>query len=108
MEPHSEYPAIMISGSAVAFGILASVVKANRTLVEDALATQLPWLAWLPNDARTECVSELLDHLTAGTTPSATLLFSRAAREWQSTAEVHSDPELARRLSGPFNPQNDD
>lgn len=30
------------------------------------------------------------------------LPFVRALREWQSTAEIYSDPALARRLQGPF------
>ncbi|MGW4245696.1 hypothetical protein [Nocardia sp. NPDC004722] len=66
-------------------------------------------MADLAAERRTHRVhSELLDHLTVGTAPSATLLFSQSVREWQSTAEVYSDPDLARRLSSPFDPETDD
>ncbi|WP_175583112.1 hypothetical protein [Nocardia cyriacigeorgica] len=71
-------------------------------MAEEVFAEELPWLTWLPEPARPQCVGELLDHLLAGAETGLLLPFSRALREWQSTAEVYSDPELARRLRGPF------
>jgi hypothetical protein len=47
-------------------------------------------------------VTELLDHLLAGADTGLLVPFARALGEWKSTAEIYSDPELARRLRGPF------
>jgi hypothetical protein len=52
--------------------------------------------------ARPECVKELLDHLLAGASAGLLLPFARSLREWQSAAEIYSDPELSQRLRGPF------
>lgn len=92
----------MVKGLSLAARSLAIIAKANRALAEEVFAEELPWLVWLPADARPECVQELLSHLLAGAETGLLLPFSRALREWQSTAEVYSDPELTRRLRGPF------
>ncbi|MEU6587593.1 hypothetical protein [Nocardia sp. NPDC046763] len=92
----------MVKGLSLAARSLAIIAKANRALAEEVFAEELPWLTWLPADARLECVTELLDNLLAGAETGLLLPFSRALREWQSTAEVYSDPELTRRLLGPF------
>ncbi|UGT40031.1 hypothetical protein LTV02_28900 [Nocardia yamanashiensis] len=92
----------MVKGLSLAARSLAIIAKANRALAEEVFAEELPWLIWLPANARPECVQELLDHLLAGAETGLLLPFSRALREWQSTAEVYSDPELTRRLRGPF------
>ena len=92
----------MVDGLALAAKSLAVIARANRSLAEDVFAEELPWLKWLPAEARAECVAELLDHLLAGAATGLLLPFARALREWKSTAEIYSDPELARRLRGPF------
>jgi hypothetical protein len=92
----------LFAGLGLAARSLAIVAKGNRGLAEDVFAEELPWLTWLPEQARPQCVRELLDHLLAGAETGLLLPFARALREWQSTAEIYSDPELARRLRGPF------
>jgi len=92
----------MADGLSLAAKSLALIARTNRRLAEEVFAEELPWLVWLPVEARFECVSELLDHLLAGAETGLLLPFARALREWKSTAEVYSDPELARRLRGPF------
>ncbi|WP_336087695.1 hypothetical protein [Nocardia sp. SSK8] len=92
----------MLKGLGLAARSLAIIAKANRALAEEVFAEELPWLTWLPAEARPGCVRELLDHLLAGAETGLLLPFSRALREWQSTAEIYSDPELASRLRGPF------
>lgn len=47
-----------------------------------------------------------VDHLLAGAETGLLLPFARALREWKATAEVYSDPELARRLRGPFSTED--
>ncbi|MFC7381405.1 hypothetical protein [Sphaerisporangium rhizosphaerae] len=92
----------MSDGLRLAARSLSIIAHANRGLAEQVFAEELPWLTWLPAEARMECVSELLDHLLAGADTGLLVPFARALREWTSTAEIYSDPELARRLRGPF------
>jgi PHD/YefM family antitoxin component YafN of YafNO toxin-antitoxin module len=92
----------MVDGLALAAKSLAVIARANRSLAEEVFAEELPWLKWLPPEARVECVTELLDHLLAGADTGLLLPFARGLREWKSTAEIYSDPVLARRLRGPF------
>ncbi|WP_330183718.1 hypothetical protein OHB26_08880 [Nocardia sp. NBC_01503] len=92
----------MVKGLGLAARSLAIIAKANRELAEEVFAEELPWLTWLPAAARPQCVRELLGHLLAGAETGLLLPFSRALREWQATAEIYSDPELAQRLRGPF------
>lgn len=92
----------MVDGLGLAAGSLAVIARANRSMAEEVFAEELPWLTWLPVEARAECVGELLNHLLAGADTGLLLPFARALREWKSTAEIYSDPELARRLRGPF------
>ncbi|QYC39100.1 hypothetical protein Nocox_07375 [Nonomuraea coxensis DSM 45129] len=72
------------------------------TTVGRWLAEELPWLTWLPDAERHECVRELLAHLMAGADTGELLPFARALTSWRSTAVIWSDPQLARDLHGPF------
>lgn len=82
----------MTDGLSLAAKSLAVIARTNRPLAEEVFAEELPWLVWLPAEARFECVSELLDHLLAGAETGLLLPFARSRREWRSTAEVYSDP----------------
>jgi hypothetical protein len=62
-------------------------------------APSVPWLHWLPDDERWSCINELVLELDAGAATGNLEPFARSLRAWRSTAEVWSDPELARRLS---------
>ncbi|KAB8197744.1 hypothetical protein FH608_004270 [Nonomuraea phyllanthi] len=81
---------------------LATVARRNASLAEEVLAEELPWLTWLPETERHQCVRELLDHLIAGADTGEFLPFARSLISWRSTAVVWSDPRLARELQGPF------
>jgi hypothetical protein len=81
---------------------LAILARRQRGLAEEALAEELPWLTWLPESERDACVKELLADLVAGAETGLLLPFARNLASWRSTAEVWSDPVLARRLQGPF------
>ncbi|MEV0306051.1 hypothetical protein [Nonomuraea fuscirosea] len=78
------------------------VARSNRVLAEEALAEDLPWLTWLPEHERLQCVRELLAHLLAGADTGELLPYARARRSWTSTALAWSDPEIARDLTDPF------
>lgn len=90
------------SGMAVATRALIALVKHDRSLAENILTEQLPWLHWLPPDERDDCVKDLLAHLAAGAETDSLMPFARALAAWRSTAEVWSDPELAERLNTEF------
>ncbi|MBF6190470.1 MULTISPECIES: hypothetical protein [Nocardia] len=83
---------------------LAIIARSNRSLAEEVFAEELPWLKWLPETGRTEAVSELLDQLIAGADTGLFIPFARDLAAWRSTAEIYAQPELARRLTGPFDP----
>ncbi|MCF6473727.1 hypothetical protein FAF44_35880 [Nonomuraea sp. MG754425] len=90
------------SGLRIAARALAIVARRNAALAEEVLAEELPWVTWLPDEERPECVRELLAHLIAGADTGELLPFARALMSWRSTALVWSDPQLARELQGPF------
>ncbi|WP_406269647.1 hypothetical protein OH799_27040 [Nocardia sp. NBC_00881] len=83
---------------------IAIIAKSNRSLAEEVFAEELPWLKWLPDTGRAEAAAELLDHLIAGADTGLFTPFARDLVAWQHTAEVYAQPELARRLTGPFDP----
>jgi hypothetical protein len=86
----------------IAARALAIVARRNLSLAEEALAEELPWLTWLPENERHECVRELLGQLIAGADTGGLLPFGRALTSWRSTAVIWSDPEQASDLQGPF------
>ncbi|MEU0564539.1 hypothetical protein ABZ297_03935 [Nonomuraea sp. NPDC005983] len=86
----------------IAARALAIVARRNSDLAEEVLTEELPWVTWLPDTERHECVRELLGHLIAGADTGELLPFGRALASWRSTAIVWSDPQLARELQGPF------
>jgi hypothetical protein len=98
----SERFGAMVEGLRLAARSLSIVARTNRALAEEVFAEELPWLRWLPAESRPECVGELLGHLIAGADTCLFMPFARALKEWKATAEIYSDPELARRLRGPF------
>jgi hypothetical protein len=67
----------------------------------EALVEELPWLHWLPESERRNCVSELLTELIAGA-ETGLLPFVHSLASWRSTAEAWADPQAARELQGPF------
>lgn len=90
------------TGLRIAARSLAILARRHRDLAEEALAEELPWLAWLPVEERPICVRELLADLVAGADTGLLTPFARNLASWRSTAEVWSDPSLARDLQGPF------
>lgn len=90
------------TGLRIAARSLAILARRHRELAEEALAEELPWLTWLPAEERFACVRELLADLLAGADTGLLIPFARNLASWRSTAEAWSDPELARRLQGPF------
>jgi hypothetical protein len=90
------------AGLRIAARSLAVLARRQRDLAEELLAEELPWLTWLPAAERLSCVRELLADLVAGADTGLLTPFARNLASWRSTAEVWSDPTLARDLRGPF------
>jgi hypothetical protein len=64
-----------------------------------ALATALPWVAFLPEDDRAAFVGEAADTLRACASIGRYTAFADLIEEWRNTAEIWSDPALAESLS---------
>jgi hypothetical protein len=71
-------------------------------MVVGLLRQELPWIRRLPESEQAQCAGELIGELAAGADTRVLEPFARALAAWRSTAEVRSDPDLARRLQGPF------
>jgi len=95
-------------GMTFAAHLLGDVVRDQADLMAGLLRRELPWLRWLPDDEQQECVNELLGELAAGAETGVLEPFAHALAAWRSTAEVWSDPELARRLQGAFEGDGDE
>lgn len=68
----------------------------------DALAATLPWVSFLPEDDRRAFAEEAADTLRASASLGRYTAFADLIEDWRSTAEVWSDPALARSLSSPI------
>ncbi len=82
--------------------VLRRLANQDRELLSDLLVDQLPWLRWLPEPDRTECVRELVDDLAASVDTDNFIRFHQDLVAWRNTAEVWSDPARAEQLAGPF------
>ena len=78
--------------------LLRTMVKHNPTGLEQTIVDVFPWTTFLPKRDQVAFVQELTTTMMAvggldNYTPIGQML-----REWKSTAEIHADPRLARRL----------
>jgi hypothetical protein len=86
----------------VAAHLVADIARRHPELLASLLTEELPWMRWLPESDQARCVDELMGELVAGADTGILEPFARTLAVWRSTAEVWSDPELVRRLHGPF------
>ncbi|MGO1285236.1 MAG: hypothetical protein ACTHWF_14690 [Brachybacterium sp.] len=68
----------------------------------DALASALPWVTFLPDAEREEFAREATETLLASASLGRYTAFATLIEDWRATAEVWSDPDLARSLSAPI------
>jgi hypothetical protein len=105
---HSERFHAMADGLRLAARSLSIVARANRSLAEGAFADELPWLKWLPAEARAECVTEMLDHLLAGADSGLFVPFALtegpAAATSKTIAASHKRPGPRRSSHGEAGP----
>lgn len=71
-----------------------------RTLLVDVIPEAFPWVRFLPLEDRRAFVVELVDVLRAAESldPPNPAPIAQVIAEWQHTAQVHADPELAALL----------
>jgi hypothetical protein len=69
-----------------------------RLLEGDAI----PWLRFLPREAREEFLTELADTTAAAAELGVTAPVAQVVHEWQQTAAIYADPELRRELTRPL------
>jgi hypothetical protein len=68
----------------------------------DALASTLPWVAFLQEDDRRTFVEEAVSTLRACASIGRYAAFASLVEDWRNTAEIWSDPALARSLATPI------
>jgi hypothetical protein len=70
----------------------------NPGALGDALRDAFGWLEFLPSADRRLFADEFARVVTAAAELDNYAPLSQRVREWRATAEVHADPNLARRL----------
>ncbi len=85
-----------------AFDALARVVRNllahNPSNLDSTIDEVFPWASFLPRQDHTTFVDELTQTLVAVSTIDNYAPVGQLLREWKTTAEIHADPRLARRL----------
>jgi len=77
---------------------LRNLAVHNPSSLGDALGDAFPWLEFLPAGDRRLFLDEFSRVVTAAAAVDNYESLSQLVREWRTTAEVHADPKLARRL----------
>ncbi len=70
-------------------------------LLDTTLDETYPWAALLPPDVRDTFTRELVQMLRACAALGRFGAYTDLLDSWRATAEIHADPDLARRLTGP-------
>ncbi len=86
---------------------LRNVAVHNPTALREALGDAFPWLEFVPAADRQEFLDEFTRVVTAAAAVDNYEPLTQLVREWRATAEVHSDPKLARRLRRPLDASGD-
>ncbi|MGH8905040.1 MAG: hypothetical protein ACRD0K_00600 [Egibacteraceae bacterium] len=92
------------AGTALVARMLAVLAEEDtgRAAVARALQRSLAWTDMLPRQARDEFVAEFLRTVEACAEIGAPAPLMQLLRQWQETAAIYADPELARTLTSPL------
>ena len=77
---------------------LRNLATHSPAALNDALGDAFPWMEFLPAGDRRLFLDEFSRVVTASATVDSYDSLDQMVREWRSTAEIHADPKLARRL----------
>ncbi|MGH2707050.1 MAG: hypothetical protein ACRDJF_10440 [Actinomycetota bacterium] len=86
---------------------LRNLAVHSPEVLGDALGDAFPWLEFLCSIDRQLFVEEFSRIVVAAAALANYAPLGQLVREWQATAEVHADPELARRLRSPLEAAGD-
>ena len=92
------------SGVRIAERLLRNAINHSSKLgdLDSLLLDTFPWLQFVPEKYRPEFAAEFLRTFEACADLDVWTPLQRLMREWKATAVVYADPELAAKLSGPF------
>ena len=84
-------------------GVLARILRdPGRIRARVSDPTSFPWTRFLPESERARFFAELFDCFEGAVQVGTLSPVERLLDEWQTTAAIHADPDLARRLRGPL------
>jgi len=78
--------------------LLRNLAVHNPEALDEAVDDAFAWLTFLPIPDRKLFVDELTRTLVGAAAVENYSPVAQLFREWKSTAEIHADPKLARRL----------
>lgn len=78
-----------------------SLAVCHPTALGAVLSDVYPWVQYLPREERELFAEQLTKALLASGSIEMFEPVALLVGAWKATAEVHADPELARRLAGP-------
>ena len=87
--------------------LLRNVAVHSPAALRAALGDAFAWTEFLPRQDREMFAEELIPMLLAAVSVDNYEPVSQLVREWKATAEIHADPELARRLLEPLEATGD-
>jgi len=89
-----------------AFGVLARLLRNlavhSPAALDGAVDDAFAWVTFLPKSDRKLFVEDLTRTLIGAAGVENYSPVAQLLREWRSTAEIHADPALARRLRKPI------
>lgn len=81
---------------------LRNIAERHPVALAAALLDEFTWTSFLPDTDRDEFVGEFVRVSVAAGEFDNFAPLAQLLQEWQATAEVHADPELAARLTRPI------
>lgn len=81
--------------------LLRNMLRHSPDGMEQAITDVFPWATFLPTGDRQTFADDLATTLAAVVSLNNYAPVGQLLREWKATAEIHADPEMVRRLSGP-------
>lgn len=91
---------VVITAATRLFAAVLRDEEAAHGLIERVLPEVFPWVHFLPADDARQFLIELVETLRGADDLDNFAPVAQLIAEWQHTAEVHADPELATALRG--------
>ena len=82
--------------------LLRNLATRSPAALDEAVDDVFVWLTFLPKADRKLFIEELTRTLVGAAAVENYAPVAQLLREWKTTAEIHADPKLARRLRAPI------